>query len=244
MRALILLELGRKNDALAAIRALQKRVPAQPVGYLMEGEIASRVKDWPAAEAAFRKALSARKSIETVTALHSTLERAGKRGEAEAVARQWLQEHPKDTVLRTGIGQRALAARDYERAAEAYRAVVALQPRNAAAWNNLAWVAMQQSDTRATEYAERALSLASRNPQIKDTLGTILAGKGETKRAVSLLREAATEAPDLFEIRLNFAKALLKTGEKDSARKELEAIAKQNTHVPSRQEAQEMLSRI
>ncbi len=244
MRALILLELGRKSDALDAIRALQKRVPAQPVGYLMEGEIASRLKDWPAAETAFRKAFSARKSIETVTALHSTLERAGKRGEAEALAGQWLREHPKDTVLRTGIGQRALAARDYERAAEAYRAVAALQPRNAAAWNNLAWVAMQQGDTRATEYAERALSLASRNPQIKDTLGTILAGKGETKRAVSVRREAATEAPDLFEIRLNFAKALLKTGEKDSARKEKEAIAKQNTDVPSRQEAQEMLRRI
>ncbi len=244
LRALILLELGRKNDALAAVRALQKRIPAHPVGYLMEGEIASRLKDWSTAETAFRKAFSARKSIETVTALHSTLERAGKLGEAEAIARQWLQEHPKDTVLRTGIGQRALAARDYERAAESYRAVVVQQPRNAVAWNNLAWVAMQQGDTRATEYAERALVLAAHNPQIKDTLGTILAGKGETKRAVSLLREAATDAPDLFEIRLNLAKTLLKTGEKDAARKELEAVAKQNTHIPSREEARELLSRI
>ncbi|MFN0305462.1 MAG: XrtA/PEP-CTERM system TPR-repeat protein PrsT [Burkholderiales bacterium] len=244
LRALILIELGRKNDALAAVRALQKRAPAQPVGYMMEGEIASGLKDWPAAETAFRKAFSARKSIETVTALHGTLERAGKHGEAEVVARQWLKEHPKDVALRTGIGQRALAERNYDGAAEAYRAVLVHQPRNAIVWNNLAWVAMQQGDARAIEYAERALAIAPESPQIKDTLGMILAGKGESKRAVTLLREAATEAPDLFGIRLNLAKTLLKTGEKESARKELEALAKQNTHVQSREEAKEILSRI
>ncbi len=244
LRALILVELGRKNDAIAATRALQKRAPAEPAGFLMEGEIAARLQDWSMAEPAFRKAFAAKKSIETVSALHNTLLRAGKQGEADTVARQWLQDHPKDLVLRSAIGQRALAERNHERAADAYRAIVVHHPRNAVAWNNLAWVAMQQGDGRATEYAERALALAPDNPQIKDTLGTILAAKGETKRALALLRDAATAAPDLFEIRLNLAKALLKTGEKDSARKELEALAKQSTHLPSREEAQKMLGRI
>ncbi|MFM9886376.1 MAG: XrtA/PEP-CTERM system TPR-repeat protein PrsT, partial [Burkholderiales bacterium] len=244
MRALILLELGRKSDAIAATRALQKRAPGQLGAYLMEGEISIKAKDWSSAEAAFRRALALSKSIESVIALHSTLELAGKRGDAEAVARQWLQEHPHDVALRTGIAQRALAERNYDGATEAFRAVLVHQPRNAVVWNNLAWVAMQQGDARATEYAERALSLAPDSPQIKDTLGMILSGKGESKRAVTLLREAANEAPDLFAIRLNLAKALLKTGEKESARKELEAVAKQNTHASSREEAQAMLSRI
>lgn len=244
MRALLLVELERRNEALAATRAVQKRIPAEAAGYLMEGEVAARMTDWLTAEAAFRKAFAARKSLETVSALYNALERAGKRKDADTLARQWLQDNPKDVALRTVIGQRAIAEQNDARAAEAYREVVSIQPKNAVAWNNLAWVAMRQGDSRAGEYAERALALAPYSPQIKDTLGMILANKGETKRAIALLRDAASEAPDLVEIRMNLAKTLLKSGEKNLARKELEALAKQTIHAPSREEAQAMLGKI
>jgi cellulose synthase operon protein C len=243
-RALILVELGRRADAFAASRALQKHVPTHPAGHILEGEVAFRFKDFATGESALRKAVAQKRSTETIGALHSALESVGKRDEAAALADRWMAENPKDVTFRLAIGQRALAERNYKRAIEAYQSIVALQPQNAVAWNNLAWAAMQTRDGRAQEFAEKALTIAPNNPQIKDTLGTILAEKGEAKRALQLLREATSEAPDLFEIRLNLAKALLKAGEKDAARKELDVLIKQNTHVPSRDEAKELLGRI
>jgi cellulose synthase operon protein C len=243
-RALILVELGRRADAFAASRTLQKHIPTDPAGHILEGEVAFGFKDFATAESALRKAIAQRKSTETVGALHAALERLGKHDEAAALADRWIVENPKDVRFRMALAQRALAERNHKRAMEAYQSIVALQPQNAVAWNNLAWAAMQLGDGRAKEFAEKALTIAPNNPQIKDTLGMILAERGETKHAVVLLREATTEAPDLHEIRLNLAKTLLKAGEKDAARKELEGLSKQNTHAPIRDEAKEMLGRL
>jgi thioredoxin-like negative regulator of GroEL len=50
--------------------------------------------------------------------------------------------------------------------------------------------------------------------------------KGDTTRGLELLQKASTMAPQAAAIRLNFAKALIKTGQKDAARKELDELAK------------------
>ena len=57
-----------------------------------------------------------------------------------------------------------------------------------------------------------------------DTLGTILIKKGDVSQGVDKLQKAAQLAPNRLEIRLNLAKAQMKAGNRDAARKELEAI--------------------
>ena len=70
-----------------------------------------------------------------------------------------------------------------------------------------------------------------------DTLGGILIENGQSERGLQLLGRAAEMAPQAYQIRLNFAKALLKAGRKDAARKELEVLAKLDSKLPVQKEA-------
>ena len=54
----------------------------------------------------------------------------------------------------------------------------------------------------------------------------LLVEKGDTARGVDSLRKAVALAPDESNIRLNLARALVKAGQKDAAKKELETLAK------------------
>jgi predicted Zn-dependent protease len=170
------------------------------------------------------------------------MEAAGKPTEANGMAEEWIRRHPKDATVMAYLGERDIAERRYESAAKRYQSALERQPDNALLLNNLAWVSNELKRPRALEYAERAHELAPENPSIMDTLGSILVDSGQTERGLQLLGRAAELSPNAYSIRLNFAKALLKTERKGAARKELEALAKLDSRLPVQQEAAKLLS--
>ncbi len=145
----------------------------------------------------------------------------GQEGDADVVARKWLAEHPNDTVFRSYLAEQALRSKDYKAAVALYQAIIAQQPNNVVALNNLAWALGQLGDAKAIGYAERALKLAPDSPMVLDTVGVLLVAKGETAKGVDYLARAVSLAPDRHDIRFNYAKALLKAGRNEEARKEL-----------------------
>jgi predicted Zn-dependent protease len=118
---------------------------------------------------------------------------------------------------------------------------VDLQPNNATALNNLAWVSAQLKDPKAIDYAEKANRLAPNQPSIMDTLAMLLVEKGDTSRAIQLLRDAVKLAPSEPALRLSLAKALIKADQKDAARKELEELAKLGDKFKSQADVERML---
>ena len=120
---------------------------------------------------------------------------------------------------------RALRKQDYKSAARHYQAIVAQQPDNAMVLNNLAWVSGELGDPKALSYAEKAAALAPTNPSVLDTLGMLLIKKGDVTQGLEKLQQAAQRAPNQSDIRLHLAKALIKAGDKEAARKELDALA-------------------
>ncbi len=54
----------------------------------------------------------------------------------------------------------------------------------------------------------------------------LLVEKGDHARGVQLLQKATSLAPQAASIRLNLARALIKTGQKDAARRELDELDK------------------
>ena len=142
------------------------------------------------------------------------------------------------------LADRDLATKRYERAEQRYRSALQRTPDNAVLLNNLAWVSHELKRPGALEYAERAHDLAPDNPAIMDTLGSILAEAGQVERGLVLLGRAADAAPDAPQIRLNFAKSLIKTDRKIAARKELESLARLDERLPERQEAVKLLGEL
>src|SRR5690606_34143795 len=121
---------------------------------------------------------------------------------------------------------RDLREKDYGNAIKRYERALERAPENALLLNNMAWAMHESKQPKALEVAERAHDLAPDNAAIMDTLGNILVARGETERGLELLGRAAEQSPQAYQIRLNFAKALLKANRKDAARKELEPLAK------------------
>ncbi|HZP87198.1 MAG TPA: tetratricopeptide repeat protein, partial [Burkholderiales bacterium] len=140
------------------------------------------------------------------------------------------------------LAQRDIVEKRYAEAEKRYQVALQRDPNNALVLNNLAWISNELKQPKAREYAERANELAPDTPQIMDTLGSILAESGERERGLQLLGRAAELAPQAYPIRLNFAKALVKAGRKDAARKELETLAKLDRKLPVQQEAAALLS--
>ena len=74
-----------------------------------------------------------------------------------------------------------------------------------------------------------------------DTYGLALTQNGQTKRGVELLRMASSLAPREADIRLHLAQALIASGDKAGARKELTELTKLDKASPARAQAEKLL---
>ncbi len=106
-----------------------------------------------------------------------------------------------------------------------YQEIVAIAPSNIVALNNLAWAAGELGDARALDYAEQALKLAPNSASILDTVGVLHIKRGDAKKGITFIERARIAEPGRADIQLSYAKALIALGQKDAARKELEALA-------------------
>ena len=235
---------GKPEDALAEARALQKERPKDPAGFVLEGEVYLAQKKTNEAIAAYSEALKRQAAPGIAIRLHGLLNTANRSADADALAARWLKEQPKDTVMRLYLAERDLARKDYRAASKGYRELLVLQPENALVLNNLAWTLSQQNDPAALGYAEKAYTLAPNNPAVADTLGWMLVERGDAKRGTELLAKAATAAPAAVEIRMHYAKALLKTGDKAGAKRELEAVSAAQGESPLKAEAAELMKKL
>jgi tetratricopeptide (TPR) repeat protein len=110
-------------------------------------------------------------------------------------------------------------------ARKAYEGVLRIQPDNATALNNLAYLDADAGVDldRALAYALRARRAQPNDPDVLDTLGFIYIQKNLTEDAVRLLRESANRKPENATFHLHLALALYQKGERALARKELQA---------------------
>ncbi|MEP7062465.1 MAG: XrtA/PEP-CTERM system TPR-repeat protein PrsT [Betaproteobacteria bacterium] len=216
---------NRLPEALAVAKDIQKQRPKESVGYLVEGDVYASKRDWPKALAAYRAAMSHAGATESAVKVNAVLVASGQGAEADKMAVAWLRDHPADDAFRFSLAELAGERKDYANSMRYYGQVLQHQPDNPVLLNNIAWVAGQVKDPKALEYAEKANKLAPDQPRILDTLGTLLVEKGDTARGLPMLQKAVQMAPDISAIRLNLARALVKAGQNDAAKKELDTLA-------------------
>ncbi|MEP6607928.1 MAG: XrtA/PEP-CTERM system TPR-repeat protein PrsT [Burkholderiaceae bacterium] len=216
---------GNPDEAVRQARTLQASAPQSVAGYVLEGDVHSAVRQWGPAERAYRAGLKVEPDAGAIALrVYRALDAGGRNAEADAFAKKWIVQHPKDTQLRARLAERALRAHDFRAAIAHYEAVIERDPENFVVLNNLAWASAQLRDPRAIGYAQRAVRLAPGSAAALDTLGTLLVANGDIDQALDSLRKATELAPKRPDIRLNYAKALIKAGKKDIARTELEAL--------------------
>lgn len=243
-RALVVLDVEDKrySDAVAGARAIQKKEPKQAVGYVLEGDVLAAQQSWSPAQTAYRNGLSkVPDSADLAVRLHMALLAGGQTADAAKFADGWLKAQPKDNMFLLYMGGAAVKRNDYASAANYFRRVLERQPDNPLVLNDLAWVMGKQGDPKALAYAEKANRLAPNQPALMDTLGVLQVEQGQVAQGTALLRKAVEMAPQSGDIRLNLARALIKSGDKKGARGELETLSKMGDQYARQAEVSELL---
>jgi len=143
---------------------------------------------------------------------------AGRRDEARRASDTWLARHPDDwqtsLMLANDLAQQGRAAA----AAPHYQRVLALQPSNIIALNNLALHLAKTDPAAARDHAERALSIYPNEVQVQDTVGTVRLAAGDAAGAVDILTRAHDGAPADPAIAWHLAQARAAAGQAEQAR--------------------------
>lgn len=235
---------GNSDQALVLVRQIQKAQDKSPVGYLLEGDILSAQKKPALAIRPYEQAFAIGKTPQMLAKVVNAMKAAGQVKQADLRLAQWQKDHPSDTFVASYNAQSSLDAKQYKQAIEQFEAITKREPANAVALNNLAWAYMEEKDARALPTAERALQLAGENAGVLDTLGWILVQQGNTSRGITLLQKAVSAAPASPEIRYHLALGLNKSGDKASARKQLELLLADGKNFPQADEARALLKQL
>jgi len=232
---------GRHAEALRIAKGIQGKYPAQPLGFLLEGDLSMANKQYREAAVAYEKALGIGTQGEIAVKLHGALSAAGTRNEANAKLLQWLQGHPAEMQTREYLAESYLKAGQNKQAIEQYQLIVQKEPKRVLALNNLAGLYQLEKDKRALSVAEQAYKLAPENVAILDTLGWVETEQGNVQRAVELLGLAVTRAPNAAVIRYHYAVALRQSGAKEKAKNEMEKALVSGEAFPQREQAKVLL---
>jgi cellulose synthase operon protein C len=181
---------------------------------------------------------------ELATRLHRTLLATGRKAEAERFSAEWGKEHTDDVLFEYHRAITALAAGDLVQAETRLRDVVARQPDNGLALNNLAWTMATLGKKGGVAYAEKATALLPNRPALMDTLAMAMVQEGDVPRALELQKKVVALAPDDMGLRLNLAKIAVAAGDKTLARTELEKLAKEGSRFVHQDRVAALLKQI
>ncbi|MGE0808526.1 MAG: XrtA/PEP-CTERM system TPR-repeat protein PrsT [Burkholderiaceae bacterium] len=234
--AVSLSQLGRRDEAMKVAARLRANDQTKFAGTLLEGDLFANEQKWPEASDRYRAAFAQQKTLAVGFKAHRALRAAKRESDADNFLRDWLRAEPNNLPLRLYAGETELGRQRWKESFEHYAVVIEKEPKNALALNNAAWSLHQLKDPRAADYAKRSYDSAPKAPPIIDTYGMILAEKGD-KKGVELLREAVKLAPNEGQYRLHLAEALVRTGDKNGARQEIDALLKATPDGPLAEKA-------
>ena len=237
------LQSGNSQAALKRVDALRGARPQDAEVLVLEAEVRTALQQYPEAERALAQAAQRQPSGELAIKSYQ-LRTAGKLPKPTEPLEKWLDSNPEDLGVRMVLGEAYARASDWKAAARQYEAMLARQPRDPVALNNLAWLYLELGDARALETARRAQALAPNSPEVADTLGWILVRSGSIAEGLPLLKRAAEVSAQNRDIQYHYAAALAQTGKSGDALTRLKTILEGNANFESRSEAEKLLERL
>jgi tetratricopeptide (TPR) repeat protein len=228
LTALIRVDAARKQLPQAFAR-LDKVIAQQPENVIarnLKGELLATRGELDAAAAAFNEAIAKAPQWWMPYRGLALSHLAGKRNDQAIKALE-------DGVAKTGAGALAtdLAAL-YERlnrpddAIRIYEGMVTREPNSVAAANNLAMLLVSyRTDANSLQRAGELAGKLDRvsEPSILNTRGWVKFKRGEFQESLALLQQAVDKSPESPLMRYHLGMAQLKTGDRASAQKNLEA---------------------
>jgi tetratricopeptide (TPR) repeat protein len=133
-----------------------------------------------------------------------------------------------------------------EQARKEYEIVIQLQPENAMALNNLAYLEAEEGVdlNQALAHAQRARQKLPRDLDVQDTLALVYIRKNLTSEGIRMLRDLVSRKPDSAPFHLHLALALYQKGDRPWAKRELEAALRHQPSAKEQTEIRELLAKV
>jgi putative PEP-CTERM system TPR-repeat lipoprotein len=125
-----------------------------------------------------------------------------------------------------------------------YQAILAKQPENVPALNNLANLYIKTKNPKALELAKKAYTKEPNSPAIADTYGSILVEQGNIKEGLPLLEQAASKMPSSLSIQYHLAVAYAKNNDNKKAIEILSTITKSKQDFSEKKAAIALLEKL
>lgn len=223
------------DKAIAAANAQIAKVPNNSDFYdLLGTALFNGKKDYPAAEAALRKAVDLDKNnTDALEKLGKVQVQEGSADQALALYLQSIKDNPREVRFYILAGELYEAKQNWDQAKAMYQQALSLSPDQPLASNNLAYVILQQGGNVdvAMGMAQTARRGMPNSPNAADTLGWAYYHKGIYESAISQFQEALrlnekNGGPDDAVLHYHLGLAYQKANQNALARQQLEKAVK------------------
>ncbi|RBW49708.1 tetratricopeptide repeat protein [Marinobacter sp. F3R11] len=190
---------GKIDDAFAALDAVEETHGEVTATMLSRAKLLNQQKGPGGAYEYLAERWQATKNAQLMPPLIG-LAKAEDPASLDSLTESWLNTTPQNLAAHLARAEWLMSNNQETAAANHYEQVLARQPNNVAALNNLAWVLRENDSDRALKLAAKASQLAPNSPAVLDTYGWILHLTGKHGEAKTAIEKALALAPDNKEI--------------------------------------------
>ena len=238
----IYVKAGKPDKATSFLNAVLKSQPDNVQAHILLASLDEIGKRLDEAEVSYRAAVKADSDgVAGYASLAQFLVRTNRLPEAEKTLREGLDKRRDNSSLRLLLAIELELSGQYDAAVSEYEKMLEADPRSTIVANNLASLLSEHRTDAAS--LDRAFAIATRFrnsqvPQFLDTLGWVLARKGEYDQALPLLKSAAEKMPNVEVVQYHLGMLYKDLGDKDLAAATLQrALSISSQHGPSPQMA-------
>lgn len=238
---------GKWQEAVASYEEAARLAPKNPLPLVGLGAVYLSRKDSAQARAAFERALKvAPKFPPALEGLGDAYLQQRDYAKAESAYAQAAQVTPKAAAIQFKLGGAQMAQGKRTEAMRAFKAAVAADPGLAVAYNNLAWLEVEQKGDlkQALAWAKKATELDPRVTNYWHTLGVVYLARGENAEAVKALGEATKSAKPSAEHLYRLAIALQRNGQRAEAVLTLRRALEVDPNFSNAQAARQLLAEL
>jgi tetratricopeptide (TPR) repeat protein len=225
----------RYDEAHLRVAAFMGKNPKAAEPLVLQGDIDLAETRTNLAEAAYSKAIELNANLSVAYLSLARLYVASHQDQQALQRLDTLAQKTNETAM-IMIGQIHQTAGRNEQAREAYERVLAVQPKNFLALNNLAYIDSEFLGRldRALQLAQEAQQLRPNDPYTADTLGWILYKKHEYAHALNLLQESEEKQPGSPEVQMHLGMAYYMMEEEAPARLYLQRALAAHADFPGK----------
>jgi tetratricopeptide (TPR) repeat protein len=241
----ILIEQGGADKAIERANRQLTTSKNNPLIYNLIGKAYLVKKDEKKAEEYFNKSIEMDKNtLASYMDLGALYARSKTYDKAIARFEEAIKVNPNYLQPYMLIGILYDSQKNHDKAKEYYEKALKIDPGFAPAANNLAWIYAEHGGNIdiALDLAQRAKEKLPEDPGVSDTLGWIYYKKGAYLKAISLLKDSSEKLENNPTVRYHLGMAYYKNGNKELARRELDAALNINQKFDEIEEAKKVIA--